>query len=82
MIDLEDAGTIVRDRKGKVRVKQSVPLTRMGAMSGAAWGGWIGALFGLLMLNPLLGFAAGVLNVMRAAGVVPTNTLGPPGSKP
>jgi ATP synthase protein I len=29
----------------------------------------------------LLGFAAGVLNVMRAAGVVPPNTLGPPGSK-
>jgi ATP synthase protein I len=29
----------------------------------------------------LLGFAAGVLNVMRAAGVVPKNTLGPPGSK-
>ena len=29
----------------------------------------------------LLGFAAGVLNVMRAAGVVPTKTLDPPGSK-
>ncbi len=29
----------------------------------------------------LLGFAAGVLNVMRAAGVVPANTLDPPGSK-
>ena len=26
----------------------------------------------------LLGFAAGVLNVMRAAGVVPANTLDPP----
>jgi ATP synthase protein I len=29
----------------------------------------------------LLGFAAGVLNVMRAAGVVPAKTLDPPGSK-
>jgi F0F1-type ATP synthase assembly protein I len=29
----------------------------------------------------LLGFAAGVLNVMRAAGVVSNNTLDPPGSK-
>jgi ATP synthase protein I len=29
----------------------------------------------------LLGFAAGVLNVMRAAGVVPPTTLDPPGSK-
>jgi ATP synthase protein I len=34
-----------------------------------------------LIVFLLLGFAAGVLNVMRAAGVVPTNTLGPPGSK-
>jgi F0F1-type ATP synthase assembly protein I len=29
----------------------------------------------------LLGFAAGVLNVMRAAGVVRANTMDPPGSK-
>jgi ATP synthase protein I len=29
----------------------------------------------------LLGFAAGVLNVMRAAGVVPPNTLDPPETK-
>jgi ATP synthase protein I len=29
----------------------------------------------------LLGFAAGVLNVMRAAGVVPPNKVDPPGSK-
>ena len=29
----------------------------------------------------LLGFAAGVLNVMRAAGVVQPNRLDPPGSK-
>jgi ATP synthase protein I len=29
----------------------------------------------------LLGFVAGVLNVMRVAGVVPPNTLGPPESR-
>ena len=29
----------------------------------------------------LLGFAAGVLNVMRAAGVVPPNAMGPPKSR-
>jgi ATP synthase protein I len=29
----------------------------------------------------LLGFAAGVLNLMRAAGVAPDNRLGPPGTK-
>lgn len=41
---------------------------------------WLGiSPWGLIVLL-LLGFAAGVLNVMRAAGVVPPNTLGP-GSK-
>jgi ATP synthase protein I len=34
-----------------------------------------------LIVFLLLGFAAGVLNVMRAAGVVPTKTLDPPDSK-
>jgi ATP synthase protein I len=34
-----------------------------------------------MIIFVLLGFAAGVLNVMRAAGVVPTNTLGTPDSK-
>ncbi len=29
----------------------------------------------------LLGFAAGVLNVMRAAGVIPVNRISPPGPK-
>jgi len=59
LVDLEDAGVVIRDKKGKVRIKQSVPLTRVGALSGAAWGGWVGALAGILMLNPLLGLAAG-----------------------
>jgi uncharacterized membrane protein len=59
LVDLDDAGVIIRDKKGKVRIKQSVPLARIGALGGAAWGGWIGALAGLLMLNPLLGLAAG-----------------------
>jgi uncharacterized membrane protein len=59
LVDLEDAGVLIRDKKGKIRIKQSVPLTRIGALGGATWGAWIGALAGLLMLNPLLGFAAG-----------------------
>jgi F0F1-type ATP synthase assembly protein I len=29
----------------------------------------------------LLGFAAGVLNLMRAVGAVPPNTLDPPATK-
>ena len=42
---------------------------------------WLGISPWGLIVFLLLGFAAGVLNVMRAAGVVPTNTLDPPGSK-
>jgi ATP synthase protein I len=39
---------------------------------------WVGSTpFGMIVFL-LLGFAAGVLNVMRVAGVVPTNTLDPP----
>jgi ATP synthase protein I len=34
-----------------------------------------------LIVFLLLGFAAGVLNVVRAAGVVAQNTLDPPASK-
>ena len=59
LIDLEDAVVAVRDKKGKVRIKQSVPLVTMGAASGAAWGGLFGMLIGLLFLNPLLGWLAG-----------------------
>jgi ATP synthase protein I len=39
---------------------------------------WLGSSpFGMIVFL-LLGFVAGVLNVMRVAGVVPTNTLDPP----
>jgi ATP synthase protein I len=56
-----------------------------GVLVGAALGWlvdrWLGTspwgMIGLL----LLGFAAGVLNVMRAAGVVPSNSSAPPDSK-
>jgi ATP synthase protein I len=36
--------------------------------------------FGMIVFL-MLGFAAGVLNLMRAAGVVPPNTLDPPPNK-
>jgi ATP synthase protein I len=57
-----------------------------GVLVGAAVGWLIDRWLGIspwgMIVFLLLGFAAGVLNVMRAAGVVPTSTLGPPGSKP
>src|SRR5207247_10314401 len=43
---------------------------------------WLGISPWGMIVFLLLGFAAGVLNVMRTAGVGGPNTLDPPGSKP
>src|SRR4051812_5121258 len=55
-----------------------------GVLGGAAVGWlidrWLGVSPWGMIVFLLLGFAAGVLNVMRAAGVVPTKTLDPPNS--
>ena len=56
-----------------------------GVLVGAAIGWLIDRALGLspwgMIVFLLLGFAAGVLNVMRAAGVIPGSNLDPPGSK-
>jgi ATP synthase protein I len=55
-----------------------------GVLVGAAVGWvidrWLGISPWGMIVFLLLGFTAGVLNVMRAAGVVPTKTLDPPDS--
>jgi uncharacterized membrane protein len=61
LIDLEDAVVVVRDERGKVKLRQLYNLTAAGAASGGFWG----ALIGLLFLSPLFGFAIGA-----AAGAV------------
>jgi uncharacterized membrane protein len=61
LIDLDDAVVVVRDQRGKVRLRQMYNLTAAGAASGGFWG----ALIGLLFLNPLFGFAIGA-----AAGAI------------
>ena len=61
LIDLIDAVVVVRDAKGKVRLRQMYNLTAHGAARGGFWG----ALIGLIFLNPLFGFAIGA-----AAGAV------------
>jgi uncharacterized membrane protein len=61
LIDLADAVVVVRDEKGKVKLRQLYNLTAAGAASGGFWG----ALIGLLFLNPLFGFAIGA-----AAGAI------------
>jgi len=59
MIDLEDACVVVRDKDGRVHLKQSVNLTGLGAASGGLRGALWGTLIGLLFLNPLLGMITG-----------------------
>jgi len=61
LIDLADAVVVVRDEKGKVKLRQLYNLTAVGAASGGFWG----ALIGLIFLNPLFGFAIGA-----AAGAI------------
>jgi uncharacterized membrane protein len=61
LIDLEDACVVVHTDAGKIQVKQAVNLTQLGFSSGATTGMLIGALAGLLVLNPLAGMAAGGL---------------------
>src|SRR5262249_7599896 len=53
LIDLADAVVVVRDEKGKVKLRQMYDLTAAGAVSGGFWG----ALIGLIFLNPLFGMA-------------------------
>ena len=61
LVDVADAVVVVRDEKGKVRLRQMYNLTAAGAVSGGFWG----ALIGLIFLNPLFGMAIGA-----AAGAV------------
>jgi len=70
LIELEDAAIVIRDKEGKVRVKQTQELTATGALSGGFWG----LLFGFIFLNPILGWvvgtAAGALSgVMTDIGI-------------
>jgi uncharacterized membrane protein len=60
LVDLEDAVVAVRDRNGKVHIKQSVNLVAAGVAGGATWGGLMGMLVGILFLNPLAGLATGL----------------------
>lgn len=57
VITLSDAAIVIRDKKGKPKVKQLQSLVGAGAMGGAFWG----MLIGLLFFAPWLGMAAGAL---------------------
>lgn len=62
LIDLEDACVVVHTDTGKLQVKQAVNLTKAGAATGLSTGMLIGALAGLLVLNPLAGIVVGGLS--------------------
>ncbi|WP_026731236.1 DUF1269 domain-containing protein [Fischerella sp. PCC 9605] len=61
LIDLEDAAIVVRNKEGKLKIKQTQELVASGAAGGGLWG----LLFGLIFFNPLLGWAVGT-----AAGAI------------
>ncbi len=61
LVDLEDAVVVIRQPDGKIQLKQSVNMVRMGAATGGLTGALWGTLVGLLFLNPLAGFAIGGL---------------------
>lgn len=57
LITLADAAIVIRDKKGKPKVKQIQSLVGPGALGGAFWG----MLIGLLFFAPWLGLAAGAV---------------------
>ena len=69
LIDLEDACVVVHTENGKVQIKQALNMTAFGAARGASAGMLVGALTGLLLLNPLAGMAVGGLAGMGMGAV-------------
>ena len=61
LIGLEDAAVAVRNKEGKVKVKQIQSLAGAGALGGAFWGLLIGLLFLVPGFGLVLGAAAGAL---------------------
>jgi len=62
LIKLEDAAVVVRDEKGRAKVKQAYSLVGAGALGGAFWGMLIGLLFFAPWLGLVVGAASGALS--------------------
>jgi uncharacterized membrane protein len=61
LIDLEDAAIVVRNKDGKIKIKQTQELVTSGALAGGFWG----LLLGLIFFHPMLaifGAAAGTIS--------------------
>ncbi len=63
LIDLEDAVIVVRNKDGKVKVKQTQELVASGALSGGFWG----LLIGMIFLEPLLGLFGAAMGALSGA---------------
>ncbi len=61
LIGLEDAAVAVRDKEGKVKIKQVESLAGMWALGGAFWGLLLGLIFFVPVFGLLVGAAAGAL---------------------
>jgi len=69
LIDLEDAAYVTKEKDGKMKLHETVPLTKIGATYGLARGTFWGALIGLLFLQPALGAVAGAA-IGTASGAI------------
>jgi len=61
LVKIEDAAVVVRNEKGRAKIKQAHSLVGAGALGGAFWGMLIGLLFFAPWLGLLAGTAAGAL---------------------
>ncbi|MFC6721628.1 DUF1269 domain-containing protein [Halovenus amylolytica] len=62
LIKLDDAAVVVRNEKGRAKIKQAHSLVGAGAVGGAFWGMLIGILFFAPWAGLLAGAAAGALS--------------------
>ena len=62
LIEMEDAAVVVKDDKGKVKLKQAVNLTAAGAVSGGFWGLLIGTLFFVPLFGAAVGASTGAIS--------------------
>jgi len=60
LVDLDDSALVWREKDGRVRIQQTLPMTtKVGAATGAAGGAFWGLLLGLLFENPAIGVGVG-----------------------
>jgi uncharacterized membrane protein len=63
LIDLEDAAIVIRNKDGKVRIKQTQELIANGAIEGGFWG----LLLGMIFFSPILGILGLAVGALSGA---------------